>query len=81
MCCGVKLNSYHTTKYIRFILPDGNIFSTENSDDYKRFEEKCSAICNELRAIKKKFLPMLHYMKGSEKNISPKILSAIHSMH
>ena len=29
MCCGVKLNSYHTTKYIRFIIPNGNTFSTE----------------------------------------------------
>jgi len=56
MCCGVKLNSYHTTKYIRFILPDGNIFSTENNADYKRFEEKCAAICNELTAIKKEIL-------------------------
>jgi len=39
MCCGVKLNSYHTTKYIRFILPDGKTFSTEKQADYIRFEE------------------------------------------
>lgn len=38
MCCGTKLNSYHTTQYIRFILPDGNTFSTENKGDYARFE-------------------------------------------
>jgi D-lactate dehydrogenase len=41
MCCGVKLNSYHTTKYIRFILPDGKKFSTEIKEDYARFEKEC----------------------------------------
>jgi D-lactate dehydrogenase len=29
MCCGVGKNSYHTVKYIRFILPDGKTYSTE----------------------------------------------------
>jgi D-lactate dehydrogenase len=45
MCCGVKLNSYHTVKYIRFILPDGKTFSTENTADYVRFENECSSLC------------------------------------
>jgi len=53
MCCGVLLNAYHTTKYIRFILPDGKTFSTENKDDYRRFETECSNICGELQSIKK----------------------------
>ena len=52
MCCGVKLNSYHTTKFIRFILPDGNIFSTENKTDYGRFEKECAALFDSLRDIK-----------------------------
>lgn len=39
MCCGVKLNSYHTVKYLRFILPNGHVYSTENKEDYGRFEE------------------------------------------
>lgn len=52
MCCGVKLNSYHTTKYIRFILPDGKIFNTENTADYFRFENECNNLYNSLRAIK-----------------------------
>lgn len=56
MCCGVKLNSYHTTKFIRFILPDGKIFTTENSSDYKRFEIECTSICNELTNIKNEIL-------------------------
>ncbi len=44
MCCGVKLNSYHTTKHIRFILPDGNTFSTEKQKDYTRFGQECEHI-------------------------------------
>jgi D-lactate dehydrogenase len=52
MCCGVALNSYHTTKYIRFILPDGKIFSTENKDDYMRFEQDCTTLYKSLVEIR-----------------------------
>jgi D-lactate dehydrogenase len=52
MCCGVKLNSYHTTRYIRFILPDGKIFNTENAADYTRFEKECNELYNSFREIK-----------------------------
>ncbi|MBL7700212.1 MAG: FAD-binding oxidoreductase [Chitinophagaceae bacterium] len=52
MCCGVLLNSYHTAKYIRFILPDGKTFTTENKNDYNRFESECPGIFRELQAIK-----------------------------
>lgn len=38
MCCGVQHNSYHTLKYIRFLLPSGNEFNTELPADYLRFE-------------------------------------------
>jgi D-lactate dehydrogenase len=38
MCCGVVNNSYHTLKHVKFVLPDGEVFDTENKDDYKRFE-------------------------------------------
>ena len=41
MCCGVALNSYHTTRFIRFILPSGKAFSTEKESDYLRFEQEC----------------------------------------
>ena len=44
MCCGVHLNAYHTTRHIRFILPDGKIFSTADKTDYGRFEKECSSI-------------------------------------
>ncbi|MGZ8559100.1 MAG: FAD-binding and (Fe-S)-binding domain-containing protein, partial [Chitinophagaceae bacterium] len=52
MCCGVKLNSYHTTKYIRFILPDGKSFNTENQEDYIRFENECNDLFNTLLVIR-----------------------------
>jgi D-lactate dehydrogenase len=52
MCCGVKLNSYHTVKYIRFILPDGKLFTTENPADYDRFTNECEALTKELQEIK-----------------------------
>ncbi len=53
MCCGVKLNSYHTVKYIKFILPSGNAFSTEVKSDYARFERECAGLFGELANIKK----------------------------
>jgi D-lactate dehydrogenase len=52
MCCGVKLNSYHTAKYIRFILPDGKVFSTENEQDYIRFEDGCNDLFKSLNDIR-----------------------------
>jgi D-lactate dehydrogenase len=51
MCCGVKLNSYHTTKHIRFILPDGKTFTTERVADYERFEKECSHIYEAIRGM------------------------------
>lgn len=53
MCCGVKLNSYHTIKYIRFILPDGKTFNTESASDYTRFEKECPELYNTLHDINK----------------------------
>jgi D-lactate dehydrogenase len=52
MCCGVNLNSYHTVKYIRFILPDGNLFSTEIPSDYERFEKECNELFVSLAGIR-----------------------------
>lgn len=52
MCCGVKDNSYHTTSSIRFILPNGMIFTTEHRADYIRFEKDCPALYEELISIR-----------------------------
>jgi D-lactate dehydrogenase len=56
MCCGVKYNSYRTIKYIRFILPDGKLYSTENSYDYERFNRECLVLSNELIDIKENIM-------------------------
>ena len=52
MCCGVTLNSYHTVKFIRFILPSGKTFSTENREDYDRFEQECGSLFESLISIR-----------------------------
>jgi FAD/FMN-containing dehydrogenases len=54
MCCGVSRNSYHTTKYIRFILPNGKTYSTEVENDYKRFKEECPQIYNTLQTLRER---------------------------
>lgn len=52
MCCGVKLNSYHTVAHITFILPNGLKYSTEEDSDYDRFQKENSELANELNSIK-----------------------------
>jgi len=56
MCCGVKLNSYHTVKHIRFILPDGKQFTTENPADYARFTSECTTISDTLLQVRSKII-------------------------
>ncbi len=56
MCCGVEFNSYHTTKHIRFILPDGNSFSTENANDYERFLRVCKPLAETLNGLRNSVL-------------------------
>src|SRR3546814_1317672 len=52
MCCGVSRNSYHTTRYLRFILPNGKCYSTENEADYQRFQNECPEICEKLNELR-----------------------------
>lgn len=56
MCCGVARNSYHTTRFIRFILPGGLTFSTENEADYKRFESECPAVFHRIAQLRDKVM-------------------------
>lgn len=56
MCCGVTLNAYHTTKFVRFILPDGKIFDTEVPGENERFEHECPVIFAELQNIRNEIL-------------------------
>ncbi len=56
MCCGVSKNSYHTIKYIKFVLPNGKVYFTENKNDYQRFKQECPEIYAEILAIRDKIL-------------------------
>ena len=56
MCCGVASNSYHTTKFIRFILPDGKSYSTEKPEDYARFETESDQIAGKLTELRNRIL-------------------------
>ncbi|GAB3203393.1 D-lactate dehydrogenase [Pontibacter aydingkolensis] len=62
MCCGVSKNSYHTTKYIRFILPNGISYTTETEADYTRFEIECPELFHTLQELKQQIQsnPELH---------------------
>jgi len=56
MCCGVSKNSYHTVKHIRFILPDGQIYSTEIAADYARFKQQPAGLYQTLKDLKAQIL-------------------------
>ncbi len=63
MCCGVSLNAYHTLKYIRFILPNGKSFDTENKADQARFENECQELFTLLKQIREQLLADNHLTK------------------
>ncbi|MDX5481088.1 MAG: FAD-binding oxidoreductase, partial [Hymenobacteraceae bacterium] len=52
MCCGVSKNSYHTTRYIRFMLPNGKTYTTELQADYGRFREECPELYLKLQELR-----------------------------
>ncbi len=56
MCCGVAQNAYHTAKHIRFILPDGSRFTTENPADYKRFEIECDSLFSSVAGLRNEII-------------------------
>ncbi len=62
MCCGVEKNSYHTTRYMRIVLPNGKIYSTEKKEDYSRFNSECESISNRTAALREQVMgnPALH---------------------
>lgn len=56
MCCGVSKNSYHTIKYVKFVLPNGKIYNTEQEEDYSRFKLESPEIYNEILALRNQIL-------------------------
>ena len=56
MCCGVQHNSYHTTRYLRFVLASGNTFSTEAPEDYTRFFREEPALAAAMKRLRENIL-------------------------
>jgi len=56
MCCGVVHNAYHTLKSIAFMLPDGSYFDSSIADDYLRFEQEQSHLCEEIGLLRLRLL-------------------------
>ena len=63
MVCGVKYNTYHTMKNMRFILANGNTYDTSNKDDYVRFINDEMVLSNGLLESKKKINNSNHLLK------------------
>ena len=53
MVCGVKHNSYHTLRHIRFILANGNCYDTSNANDYEKFLNVEKDLCTGLLLCRK----------------------------
>jgi D-lactate dehydrogenase len=56
MCCGVSKNSYHTVKHIRFVLPDGSSYSTENQTYYTRFKQEQADLHTRLATLRSRII-------------------------
>ncbi|MBK8517224.1 MAG: FAD-binding oxidoreductase [Saprospiraceae bacterium] len=56
MCCGVHHNSYHTVSAVKFVLPNGMVFSTENKEDYTRFQKEAKDISDGLLTLRNEIL-------------------------
>ena len=56
MCCGVKDNAYHTIKYLTFILPNGNVYNTQNALDYERFKKDDTLLYSGLIELRQQIL-------------------------
>lgn len=56
MCCGVTQNSYHTLNSIKFVLPNGLVFNTENKEDYRRFENEAYSIFEGIKKLREETL-------------------------
>lgn len=56
MCCGVAMNAYHTMRHLRFMLPTGQLFNTEEPDAREKFVSMCPALAHELASIRHEIL-------------------------
>ena len=52
MACGTEFNSYHTLKSLRFILANGHIYNSDQTEDRARFLEIESSLASGLSRLK-----------------------------
>lgn len=52
MCCGVEFNSYHTLRAMTFVLPNGQVYNTEDPEAYARFERDAPELFAGLRQMR-----------------------------
>ncbi|NQV16681.1 FAD-binding oxidoreductase [bacterium] len=53
MCCGVSDNAYHTLESIRFILPSGQVYDTQDSDADVQLLKQSPTIYNGILKLQK----------------------------
>jgi D-lactate dehydrogenase len=56
MCCGVAMNAYHTMRHVRFMLPSGLQFNTEDPEAREKFVSMCPLLAKELAEIREEIL-------------------------
>ena len=56
MCCGVAMNAYHTMRHLRFMLPTGQQFNTEEPGAREKFVSMCPLLAKELADIREEIL-------------------------
>lgn len=52
MCCGVAHNSYHTLADIQFILPNGHLYTSKDSESRERFLRQEKTLVAKIRELK-----------------------------
>jgi len=70
MCCGVIQNSYHTLKSMTFVLPNGLVFNSADTNAHSKFEREAPEIVNEIRALREVILsnaPLLERIRRKYK--------------
>ncbi len=62
MCCGVVQNAYHTLDSMRFVLPDGLVVDTAESDADERLAREAPELVEGLVELRRRILgnPVLH---------------------
>lgn len=72
MCCGLSQNSYQTLSSIKFVLPSGNSFDTQDKDAEEQFWKKEEKIAKGLTDLRKRILENPNLVKKIKNKYSIK---------